>query len=654
MLRFPGTAHEERYRPDIDGLRAIAILAVLVYHLGFDLFRGGFVGVDIFFVISGYLITRLIRDEVLETGRFSYANFYIRRVRRLFPALFVTLTGSLIAGAIILAPQHLAEFGASLIHALMSMSNIYFWSQVSYFDTAAELKPLLHTWSLSVEEQFYLIWPPLLYLTLRGGLRHYTLPLLLLIGFISLWLNLVFAGGKVPLFQGAGWLAARFADGASSIFYLTPFRAFEFVAGAIVLWLPALRWNWLREGLLAVGLLMLAASLVLLSDTMIFPSYNALLPCLGAALAIYAGQARWVGLVLRNPLMVGIGLISYSLYLVHWPLIVFYKYKLDGPLGTADQAVIALLAVGSAMAMYAFVEQPFRRGFAIRGVPLSRPAFGLACAVLALLLIFPAANIWGTGGWLWRYPNNVAAQLEISNEEYNSYVGRNLQELHQPFSNTGKLKVAILGDSMTGDFVNELTESGMSDEIELRTLPINFNCQPILTADSSLYDSVAPTVADQCRSSVISIRKSPILTDADVVVLAGLWRSWALQYIASTVELLRKDGAKSVAIVGVKTQAVVGTKFLAQHGREPDFWNARFPPPWSTQATNAALAELAKEYGIGFYDPQRLFCDARGCPIALRGGALIFWDDRHLTQAGAKYLGDALRPAWRKLMSGLK
>jgi peptidoglycan/LPS O-acetylase OafA/YrhL len=163
-----------RYRADIDGLRAIAVLCVLFFHTGLPFFGGGFVGVDIFFVISGFLITRLIRDEFVEKGSFDFKNFYVRRGRRLFPGLFFTMLLCTAFSIWLFSPQHLARFGGELIHALLSLSNVFFWRESGYFDPAADYKPLLHTWSLSIEEQFYLIWPLFLVFILKRTLKWIT------------------------------------------------------------------------------------------------------------------------------------------------------------------------------------------------------------------------------------------------------------------------------------------------------------------------------------------------------------------------------------------------------------------------------------------------------------------------------------------------
>ena len=183
------------YRADIDGLRAIAIVSVLLFHLDLAFFAGGFVGVDIFFVISGFLITSLLRNELLTTGRIDLGSFYTRRFRRLLPALLVTLMATTCAAVLLLSPIYLERFGGALASAVLGLSNHYFWAEADYFDLSAKIKPLLHTWSLSIEEQFYLIWPITLSALFNSRLRRLIPYCLLLAAFISLSLNLIFGSG---------------------------------------------------------------------------------------------------------------------------------------------------------------------------------------------------------------------------------------------------------------------------------------------------------------------------------------------------------------------------------------------------------------------------------------------------------------------------
>lgn len=338
--------NSEKYRPDIDGLRAIAVLSVLFFHLDWSFFQGGYVGVDVFFVISGFLITRLIKDEADRTGSFDFMNFYTRRVRRLFPAFFFTVSFSLVLAFFVFSPQHFQRFGSEALFAAMALSNVYFWKESGYFNPNAEIKPLLHTWSLSVEEQFYLIWPLILVFALTKMPKNGA--------FI-----MAMTGAMCSLF-----VAVYFQSFKDAAFFLPVTRAYEFAIGALMVWLlqVPVKSAVVREVLALTGLGMIGASVILIEPGSAFPSYQALMPCLGAAILIYcAHQTCMVKAVLTQRSIVFIGLISYSLYLIHWPLIVFYKYSSMNDLSLAASVSIIALSMLMAVLMYHKIERPFRR-----------------------------------------------------------------------------------------------------------------------------------------------------------------------------------------------------------------------------------------------------------------------------------------------------
>jgi peptidoglycan/LPS O-acetylase OafA/YrhL len=333
------------YRPDIDGLRAVAVLAVLFYHLGFSEVPGGYVGVDIFFVISGYLITNIILREV-QSGDFSIVRFYERRVRRIFPALFVVMAVTLVAGIAFLIPDDLNSLGQSTSAVTVFASNVLFWNEVGYFDAPAEHKPLLHTWSLAVEEQFYIAFP-LFLLAIRRFLRAR----------FGLWLC-VAAGASFA----AGIYGTAYHPAAT--FYLVPTRAWELLIGALIACdvFPQHTNATLRNAVAVAGLFFILASIGLYSADMPFPGLAALLPTTGAAIIIHAGCSggTWIGKVLSFRPLVFVGLISYSLYLLHWPMIVFAKHLAIVGLTDTQKYGLLFSSVALSAISWRFVEQPFR------------------------------------------------------------------------------------------------------------------------------------------------------------------------------------------------------------------------------------------------------------------------------------------------------
>lgn len=359
------------YRDDIDGLRAVAVLLIVFFHAHLANVPGGFVGVDVFFVISGYLITNLIMRDI-AADRFSYRNFYMRRLRRLGPALFVTLIITLLVGWFILPPELYQNAGQSALATIFSVSNIYFWLQTGYFDTASIHKPFLHTWSLAVEEQFYLIWPTLLVLGARFLSKHGILIGVVLLSAISL----IF--GELLLDRLT-----------STSFFLTPFRMFEFGAGALLALSSWQARNVVTANAASFGGLMIIFYVASTYDELMrFPGINAAIPAAAAALMIYGGPTAVMNRALAVPPIRYIGQISYSVYLVHWPLFIYYAY-LYGHAETSLEIiglVCTTLTLGAVM--YHLVETPFRlKKDAKFKVPTAWLAWGSLVTATAICLV---------------------------------------------------------------------------------------------------------------------------------------------------------------------------------------------------------------------------------------------------------------------------
>lgn len=358
------------YRADIDGLRALAVVPVVLFHADLPGFGGGFVGVDVFFVISGFLITQLIAQDAWA-GRFSLAHFYERRIRRIFPALFAMLCAVMIAGAFLFLPADFRSLGRNAVGATLFVSNLFFWEQSDYFDGPAETKPLLHTWSLSVEEQFYIVFPLLLVWLLKRGRSH-----------------AVLAIGALALLSFAASVIAVAGDRATA-FYLTPFRVWELLLGSLLALgaVPPLRSARAGGAAAAAGLVLILAAVIGFSAMTPFPGAAALLPCVGAALIIHSGSSGKlpaVGRWLAKPVPVFIGAISYSLYLWHWPLFVFAEYYQIHELSTFQSLGLVAACFALAALSWRFIEVPFRKGRAMGGAPMFAAAGTvMACAVLA-------------------------------------------------------------------------------------------------------------------------------------------------------------------------------------------------------------------------------------------------------------------------------
>lgn len=356
-----------KYRPEIDGLRALAVLPVVFFHAGLAAFSGGYVGVDVFFVISGYLITTIIREQ-LRLNTFTIRGFYERRARRILPMMFVVCAACIPFAWAWMLPGELREFGQSLIAATTFASNILFWSQSGYFDGAAELKPLLHTWSLSVEEQFYLFFP-LLLLLLNKFHQGRQFAVVLLITVASFTLSIYGAYSR-----------------PSANFFLIPTRAWELGIGSLLALREIEKTNVVRrgnEGLASFGLALVVFSIFFFDESTPFPSQYALAPVLGTALVIgWAAPSTIVGGILSHTWLTGIGLISYSLYLWHQPVFAFLKLRSLTPPSSGEMAAAILISIALAVASWKLVETPFRNRQRVPNKTLWR--FGAACSAILL------------------------------------------------------------------------------------------------------------------------------------------------------------------------------------------------------------------------------------------------------------------------------
>lgn len=352
------------YRPDIDGLRAIAILAVVVYHAFPSLVHGGFVGVDIFFVISGFLISKHIWEE-LDAGTFSIKTFYARRVRRIFPALGVILLACLVTGWMILTPDEYKQLGRHVAAGALFVSNIIFWKEAGYFDNAADTKPLLHLWSLGIEEQFYIVWPLFLAFFWRYS-RH--------LGWAFL--------GVLGISLGYSMMVVRHDVVAD--FYSPLTRFWELALGAALAHSATTSMSNQKQNNHAfipwLGLCLILSAIIVIKDNYLFPGAWALLPTLGAACMIYAGKDAWLNRqVLSHPLMVWIGLISYPLYLWHWPLLSFARIMESGTPSVSARLAVLASSVILAWLTYRFLERP------LKSRPRSRNMIIILCAAILAL-----------------------------------------------------------------------------------------------------------------------------------------------------------------------------------------------------------------------------------------------------------------------------
>ncbi|WP_395675289.1 acyltransferase family protein [Inquilinus sp.] len=610
------------YRKDIDGLRAVAIVPVVLYHAGLSVLGGGFIGVDVFFVISGYLITSILADEI-GRGDVSILGFYERRARRIFPALFVMLLVSIVVSAAILLPFDLRAFSRSVIATVSFTSNILFHLESGYFAAPSELKPLLHTWSLAVEEQFYILFPILLVLLSRTGRRTRNAALVAIAALsfaVNLW-------GVRPH--------------PSATFYLLPARAWELLLGSLLALniLPVPAGRGLREIAAALGLALIGTGMLTLSAADPFPGWNATLPCIGAALIIWAGiggdslGGRLLGL---QPL-VFVGRISYSLYLWHWPVIVFVKYTTNRALSPAEAGIAVAVSLVAATLSWRFIEQPFRgkNRFTRRGI-------FTASAMAAALLLSVGAVGYGTKGWPQRFPE--ALPIIAKYAEYPASFGMLRRDTcflreDQPAADYDRNAcyggaspdVLIWGDSLAAHLYRGLSAQASRARLTIGQATQSL-CAPVLNLPA-YYIAGCKAFNDRILGL---IRQDPPRT----VILAGRWEVVGLDGIArlgDTIAALKSAGSE-VIVVGqspIFPAPAYALYIKALHNDSvaaPVAENDYGP-------LNRRVAEVAERNGAAFFAPERLFCSGGRCRIQ-RDGVLLFWDTSHLTEEGSDYVGE--------------
>ncbi|NRD73397.1 acyltransferase [Shewanella sp. VB17] len=633
-----------KYRPEIDGLRALAVIPVIAFHAGFHHFSGGFVGVDVFFVISGYLITSIILVE-MEQGRFSLVNFYERRARRILPVLFFVIAACFPFAWLYLMPSDMEDFVQSIVAVATFSSNILFWLESDYFDTAAELKPLLHTWSLAVEEQYYIFFPLFLMFAWRMG-KTWMLTVLALVFVFSLALG--------------HWGAYNMPTAS---FYLLPTRGWELLIGVFAAFYlsrhtPKLSYLGLNNVLSLSGLGLICLAILTYDETIPFPSLYALVPTLGTVLIIvFAQEGTFVNRILSMKFFVGIGLISYSAYLWHQPIFTFVKYRSFTDPSTGLMLTLCLVTVLLAYVSWRYIEKPLRNKRAY-----SRQFIFTFSGVITLFFITFGSMLSLNDGFKSRdiYANFNIGDYQPDNRELGANSWSKLRELsgddnygvdQNVFDKTlwfdaadPKMRLLLVGNSHSKDLFNVLTSS----EQTMAQFQVARFGSEISNIDNTLFES-------------------PNYRLADVIMFVSQYKSMDLDVFGRVIERVAADGKKTALVkniyefeeFGHRTYADFLFNLLVQNEGAENIsvndihkinqkhfqqFQHRDPDQFRKQL-NSQIDDITTKYKeILVLDRMDYVCDSTKevCYAITESYQKLFYDYGHHTLAGAKFFGSRI------------
>jgi peptidoglycan/LPS O-acetylase OafA/YrhL len=599
-----------RYRADIDGLRALAVTSVILFHTFPKILPGGFIGVDVFFVISGYLITQIILVD-LDSGKFSAASFYARRVRRIFPALIIVLIATFAFGWHYFLPLELTSLGKNILASALFSANLMLLSEVGYFDIAAHLKPLLHLWSLGIEEQFYLFWPLMLWAAPRKSL----LPATVFIVAASFILNV-----------------AMIIHSPSETFYLPFTRAWELLAGATLAQASRSDDERYHEFFATVGIVAVAISLFLINTQTPFPGWAAAIPVAGTVLLLRSEGSVLNRLVLSNRVAVNVGAISYPLYLWHWPLLVFAEFIKFKKLTELERGLVVALAFLLAWLTYKFVERPIRFGRGRFEKPL------LACmTMLAAAALVPAL---GYGPSL---PDRINRLITVANPAEGLRVGecmlldgskvdfsRNCVDQKRPL-------IAIWGDSTASALVPGFQYLQGSRNFGIAQFTVS-SCPPLLIRAGSMTEFCL----EENRKIVDLIRANA----PDVVLLHAIWDvNDRVENLRPTIEALRAQNIARIVILGPVPVWIGGLPAIVStyYRRKGEVIPERTWQYVDQISGDANMRKIASELGVDYISSREALCNNLGCVTRI-GESLAARDIIHLTPTGSRFLVESIAP----------
>jgi len=626
-----------KYRPEIDGLRAIAVFSVIFYHADFQiqisneyyaLLPGGFLGVDIFYVISGYLITFLIFERINKNS-FSFADFYERRARRLLPTLFFIITISLIAGWIFMLPNQMKDLAGSALSSLVFLSNFWFLVTDNYFAESSSLKPLLHTWSLSIEEQFYLIFPPILYFLYKKKIKN---------------IKLIFFGLIVASLSFATFLSIYFVN---LNFYILPTRVWELMVGALIAYYhvkgKTINKKISSNFFTLVGIILIFLSFFLFNEKTPHPSILTIFTILGTAIIILNNRENnFIKKLLSTKLLVGAGLISYSLYLWHFPILAFKKVK-TSTLSEFDKFEAVLLAIVLSILSYYFIEKPFRNKKLI-----SKNYFLTFLSIFFIILFISCSYVYKKNGLPQRYSETIL-QLVDFNYDYSQiyqtgkchidkkiFIKKNLFENCLVEIEPKKDNLYLWGDSLAAHLYPGINHK-YKKKFNIWHRSVNA-CKPsVLNFNYEKKDTVCKKANKFILNEIINVKP-------DKIFISAFWLKKDLKELKKLVEILNQNKITNIYLVGPSVRwhdplpkillkkykiSKEIPKYLYDKNHENNF------------KLDREFSNFAKKNSINYVSPIQILCRENFQCLTKVGDeadSITNWDENHFTEKASKFI----------------
>lgn len=633
------------YRADINGLRALAIVAVMIFHFFPSSLKGGFIGVDVFFVISGFLISGIIFRGI-EQKSFSFRQFYLRRIRRILPALIIVITFCIVAGWFILLPNEYEQLGKHAAGGAAFISNFILAKEYGYFDAVSEYKILIHLWSLGIEEQFYIFWPLILFFCARRKMNLFTV--IVSIAALSFFYNVL-----------------RVEYHPKSTFYHPFGRFWELLVGALLahynLYKHSIKTNSFFENIRSVcGLSLLVISFLQFDKFMLFPGWWALLPVAGCALIISAGPTAWVNkYILANRLCVFIGLISYPLYLWHWPLLSFARIMHMSPIGLTFKLGIISITVILAWMTYEFIEKPVRRS--------KNKKIHIPLIYMMIVILFIGSSAYIFHGYPNRFPESIQFLTNYKNIPLKSwrseecfleknYNANKFSAICAGDKTKNSKKLFLWGDSHAAQYYPALIKYKNNFDVVQYTAS---TCPPVL-------DFIV-TASPHCTKINSKIIKMIQNTKPNIVFLSAYWFGYNgkadlfnyldLAELVKTIEQLKMTNVEKIILVGPSVEWDIALPTLLMRFSRNHNWSK--PPERMYYGFNKdiinvdkEMEKLARGLSITYISPLKTLCNDKGC-LTQSEGIPITLDNAHLTAEGATMVLDSninkiIRPYYQK------